>query len=93
MERYEPGHSELAGVYDLEHGDVGMHFLVPPTGEPEHGFTRSVITAVMAHLFDDPGTHRVVVEPDAGNTAVHALNAHVGFVPPGWWRCRTRRRC
>lgn len=81
MERYEPAHSELAGVYDVEDGDVGMHFLVPPTDEPVHGFTRSVITAVMAHLFDDPRTRRVVVEPDDRNGAVHALNAHVGFVP------------
>lgn len=80
MERYDPAHSELAAVYDVADGDVGMHFLVPPTDEPVHGFTRSVITAVMAHLFDDPRTRRVVVEPDDRNTAVHALNAHVGFV-------------
>ncbi|MGI5139804.1 MULTISPECIES: GNAT family N-acetyltransferase [unclassified Streptomyces] len=81
MEKYDPAHRELVGLYEPESGDVGMHFLVAPTDAPVHGFTRAVITAVMRHLFDDPATERVVVEPDVRNTAVHALNAAVGFVP------------
>lgn len=78
-ERYDPAHVELVGLYDAEPGDVGMHFLCAPTGAPVHGFTLAVITTVMAWLFADPGTRRVVVEPDVRNTAVHALNAAVGF--------------
>ncbi|MGW4561192.1 GNAT family N-acetyltransferase [Streptomyces sp. NPDC004561] len=81
MERYDPAHRELVGLYEPEPGDVGMHFLVAPTDTPVHGFTRAVITAVMTYLFEDPATRRVVVEPDVRNTAVHALNAAVGFVP------------
>ncbi|MFE0037808.1 GNAT family N-acetyltransferase [Streptomyces sp. NPDC059015] len=81
MERYDPRHVELVGLYEPEPGDVGMHFLVAPTDTPVHGFTRAVITAVMRELFADPSTRRVVVEPDVGNTAVHALNEAVGFVP------------
>ncbi|MFD7434254.1 GNAT family N-acetyltransferase [Streptomyces sp. NPDC059861] len=81
MERYDPRHVELVGLYDPEPGDVGMHFLVAPTDRPVHGFTRAVITAVMEELFADPGTRRVVVEPDVSNEAVHALNEAVGFVP------------
>ncbi|MFI8486455.1 GNAT family N-acetyltransferase [Streptomyces rubrogriseus] len=81
MERYDPAHRELVGLYEPEPGDVGMHFLVAPTDRPVHGFTRAVITAVMTELFADPATRRVVVEPDVTNTAVHALNAAVGFVP------------
>ncbi|MFF8400776.1 GNAT family N-acetyltransferase [Streptomyces sp. NPDC015684] len=81
MEKYDPAHRELVGLYEPEPGDVGMHFLVAPTDTPVHGFTRAVITAVMAFLFEDPATRRVVVEPDVRNTAVHALNAAVGFVP------------
>ncbi|MET9497675.1 GNAT family N-acetyltransferase [Streptomyces sp. NPDC006552] len=81
MERYDPRHVELVGLYEPEPGDIGMHFLVAPTDTPEHGFTRAVITAVMAHLFADPEVERVVVEPDVRNKAVHALNAAVGFVP------------
>ncbi|MFK4146292.1 GNAT family N-acetyltransferase [Streptomyces sp. NPDC004065] len=81
MERYDPAHRELAGLYEPRPGDVGMHFLVAPTDTPVHGFTRAVITAVLRHLFEDPAVTRVVVEPDVRNTAVHALNAAVGFVP------------
>lgn len=78
-ERYDPAHVELVGLYDARPGDVGMHFLCAPTDTPVPGFTRAVITTVMAWLFADPATERVVVEPDVRNTAVHALNAAVGF--------------
>lgn len=80
MEKYDPAHRELVGLYEARPGDVGMHFLTPATDTPEHGFTRAVLTAVMARLFEDPAVRRVVVEPDVRNTAVHALNAAVGFV-------------
>jgi hypothetical protein len=80
MERYDPARVELDGLYEPEPGDVGMHFLVAPTGETRiHGFTRAVIRAVMTELFADPATRRVVVEPDVRNTAVHVLNKTVGF--------------
>ncbi|MFJ4774909.1 GNAT family N-acetyltransferase [Streptomyces sp. NPDC088762] len=83
MESYDPARLELVGLYDARPGDVGMHFLVAPTETPLSGFTRAVITTVMAALFADPATERVVVEPDVRNTAVHALNEAVGFVPHG----------
>ncbi|MFJ3199249.1 GNAT family N-acetyltransferase [Streptomyces sp. NPDC086989] len=83
MEKYDPSRLELVGLYEAQPGDVGMHFLVAPTERPLHGFTRAVITTVMAALFADPQTARVVVEPDVENTAVHALNEAVGFVADG----------
>jgi hypothetical protein len=83
METYDPVHRELAGLYEPEPGDVGMHFLTPATETPVHGFTKAVITAVVAHLFEDPAARRIVVEPDVHNSAVHALNEAVGFVPVG----------
>ncbi|MCF3181975.1 acetyltransferase [Streptomyces polychromogenes] len=83
MESYDPARLELVGLYDAQPGDVGMHFLVAPTDTPLSGFTRAVITTVMAALFADPATARVVVEPDVRNTAVHALNEAVGFVAEG----------
>ncbi|MFE2421606.1 GNAT family N-acetyltransferase [Streptomyces hokutonensis] len=81
MEYYDPRYRELVGLYEPLPGDVGMHFLTPATEAPVHGFTRAVITAVMARLFENPAVARVVVEPDVSNTAVHALNKAVGFVP------------
>jgi RimJ/RimL family protein N-acetyltransferase len=82
-ERYDPRQVELRGLYEAEDGDVGMHFLCAPATRPAHGFTLAVLTTVMAWLFDDPRTRRVVVEPDVRNTAVHALNAAVGFTVAG----------
>ncbi|MFE3599180.1 GNAT family N-acetyltransferase [Streptomyces sp. NPDC059142] len=81
IERYDPAEVELKGLYDAEPGDIGMHFLVAPVDGARrlHGFTRAVITTVMALLFDDPSVTRVVVEPDVRNAAVHALNEAVGF--------------
>ncbi|MEU8567922.1 GNAT family N-acetyltransferase [Streptomyces pathocidini] len=79
VERYDPAHVELKGLYEALPGDIGMHFLCAPTDTPLHGFTRAVITTVMAALFDDPEVRRVVVEPDVRNSAVHALNEAVGF--------------
>ncbi|AEW98695.1 GNAT family N-acetyltransferase [Streptantibioticus cattleyicolor] len=81
VERYDPARVELTGLYDARPGDVGMHFLCAPTDHPLPGFTRAVITTVMEFLFTDPAARRVVVEPDVRNTAVHALNAAVGFRP------------
>ena len=78
-ERYDPARVELTGLYPHRPGDVGMHFLCAPTDAPLHGFTLAVITTVMELLFRDPATHRVVVEPDVRNTAVHALTRAVGF--------------
>ncbi|GAA2328770.1 hypothetical protein GCM10010246_09160 [Streptomyces cuspidosporus] len=79
VERYDPARVELAGLYPAQEGDVGMHFLCAPADTPLHGFTLAVITTVMEFLFADPATRRVVVEPDVRNTAVHRLNAAVGF--------------
>lgn len=79
VERYDPARDAVGRVYPVLPGDVGTHFLVAPTDEPRHGFTRAVITTVVAMLFADAGVRRVVVEPDVRNTAVHALNASVGF--------------
>jgi RimJ/RimL family protein N-acetyltransferase len=79
VEKYDPARSELASCYQVEAGDVGMHFLTAPTDAPVHGFTRAVLVTVMEFLFADPATQRVVVEPDVRNTAVHRLNAAVGF--------------
>lgn len=79
MERYAPAHDPVGRAYEVAPGDVGMHLLVAPTNTPVHGFTRAVISTVMEMLFADGGVRRVVVEPDVRNTAVHALNAAVGF--------------
>ena len=79
-ERYDPAADPVGQVLEVEPGDVGMHLLVAPPTAPVPGFTLAVMRTVLAWLFDDPVVHRVVVEPDAANTAVHRLNARAGFV-------------
>jgi RimJ/RimL family protein N-acetyltransferase len=79
IERYDPRHVALVGLYPPEPGDVGLHFLVAPTTTPVHGFTRAAITSAVHTLFADPATRRVVMEPDVRNTAAHEVFAHAGF--------------
>lgn len=47
VERYDPAHEQVGRFYRVRPGDVGMHFLVAPTDDPVHGFTRVVIVTVM----------------------------------------------
>ena len=83
-EEYLPGSSPLAAVYAEEPGDVGMHLLVaPPSSGPEAGYTTAVMDAVLDRIFARPDVERVVVEPDARNTRIHALNERLGFQPAG----------
>lgn len=84
MEEYLPASSPLADAYPVLPGDIGMHLLVaPPSDTPEPGFTTAVMDAVLARLFAKPEVDRVVVEPDARNTKIHALNERLGFQPAG----------
>lgn len=82
-ETYDPAlsaHSPVRDLPDLRPGDLGMHVLVaPPAGEPVPGFTRRVFGAVLDHCFADPAVRRVVVEPDARNGAIRAMNTAFGF--------------
>ena len=82
MEEYLPASSPLAAVYPVLPGDLGMHLLVaPPSEGPEPGYTAAVMDAVLDRLFAKPGVERIVVEPDARNTRIHALNERLGFQP------------
>ena len=84
MEEYLPASSPLAAAYPVLPGDAGMHLLVaPPSGDPEPGFTTAVMDTVLARLFGRPEVERIVVEPDARNTKIHALNGRFGFLPAG----------
>ncbi|MDQ0095569.1 GNAT family N-acetyltransferase [Paeniglutamicibacter psychrophenolicus] len=85
LEHYAPEHSALAGRYAHRHGDTGMHLLLagPGDGRALPGFSAAAMEAALAHLFADPAVLRIVVEPDAANTAIHSLNSRLGFRPAG----------
>lgn len=80
LECYDPGRAEIGKHYPAESGDRGMHILVAPTERPVKRFTWSVFAVVMDFIFSDPEARRVIVEPDAGNDKIHALNLKAGFV-------------
>ena len=80
LEVYEPEHSELANINTVKQDDRGMHILIAPPDEKQHGFSFQVICQAMQFIFDHFNTDRIVVEPDSSNTKIHKLNRRVGFV-------------
>lgn len=80
VERYDPRLSPLGDLPEIREGDIGMHLLVAPTDQPQHGFTRAVMRLVMMFCLADPAVRRVVVEPDVRNEGIADLNAAAGFV-------------
>ncbi|WP_110667890.1 GNAT family N-acetyltransferase [Salinicola halophilus] len=83
VELYDPASDPVGEHYAVAPGDRGMHFLVAPLEDgctPIHGFSQAVIDTVVAFLFDDPATRRIVVEPDVTNARIHPLNRRAGFV-------------
>lgn len=80
LERYDPATDPVGTCYRVRPGDVGMHLLIAPAQQALHGFSLAVMRTVMAYLFSQPETARVVVEPDWRNHKIHALNRRVGFV-------------
>lgn len=83
-EIYDPSRAVLASLGIARAGDVGMHVLIAPrAGDPRHGLSDTIFSALMRWIFSDLDVQRVLVEPDAANTAVHKKNARAGFPQPG----------
>jgi RimJ/RimL family protein N-acetyltransferase len=80
FESYHPAHDEVGEHYDVLPGDLGMHLFVGPAAKPVPGYTHRVFRSLMTFLFEHLNAARVVVEPDARNTRIHALNRAMGFV-------------
>ena len=79
VERYAPGADVIGRFYDVAAGDLGMHILIAPPTQPIHGFTWAVFSFVVDTIFAVDAPARLVVEPDAANTAIQRLNARAGF--------------
>lgn len=80
FESYDPAHDEAGEHYEVRAGDLGMHLFVGPAETPMPGYTRHVFRTLMTFLFERLNAERIVVEPDARNTRIHALNRAMGFV-------------
>jgi RimJ/RimL family protein N-acetyltransferase len=91
VESYDALHHAIAAHYPALAGDRGMHVLVGPPQRRIAGFTWQVFRTLMDFLFDDPAVRRVVVEPDARNEKIHALNRRAGFQYQGIVALPTKR--
>ncbi|MDR3098795.1 MAG: acetyltransferase [Paraburkholderia sp.] len=80
FESYDPARDEAGEHYAVREGDLGMHLFVGPAAQPVPGYTREVFRTLMTFLFEQLNAERIVVEPDARNTRIHALNRAMGFV-------------
>ncbi|MCC8395539.1 acetyltransferase [Paraburkholderia sp. MMS20-SJTR3] len=80
FETYDPAHDEVGEHYTPRPGDLGMHLFVGPAAQPVSGYTQQVFRTLMTFLFEQLDAARIVVEPDARNTRIHALNRAMGFV-------------
>lgn len=83
IETYDPAHEEVGEHYEPPPGDLGMHLFVGPSTQPISGYTQRVFKTLMRFLFDRLYAQRIVVEPDARNARIHALNRAMGFV---YWK-------
>ena len=71
---------------DLRQAEIGI------TIDPRHqhrGYAAEALTAVVAHLFDERGLHKVSAECDARNEPSATLLRRVGFVEEGRRRAHT----
>jgi acetyl CoA:N6-hydroxylysine acetyl transferase len=82
LEVYDPAHDVLGEHYPVQPGDVGAHVLI---GEERYLGRYSVALgfAVNRFLFQLPGVHRVVGEPDARHHRFLSLLAFLGFRKDG----------
>ncbi|WP_394834180.1 GNAT family N-acetyltransferase [Pendulispora rubella] len=79
VECYHSMHDAIGRYYDALPSDRGMHVLVAPAEKRIPDFTWHVFAVIMDFLFSDQTVTRVVVEPDARNEKIHALNRRAGF--------------
>ena len=79
IQTYDPEVDEIGRFYDRRPGDVGVHLLL--SDDPaRRGRTDDIIATGLAFVASLPGCARLVFEPDARNTASHALMERIGAV-------------
>ncbi|MCK9792639.1 acetyltransferase [Isoptericola sp. 4D.3] len=86
VQLYHPEDDPVSTAYDAQPGDLGLHFFKGGDGPAErYGVQPWAVVgpAVLAFAFAEPGTERLVAEPDAGNRAAVRRMAAFGFEPAG----------
>ncbi|BAV05325.1 Protein N-acetyltransferase, RimJ/RimL family [Filimonas lacunae] len=78
-ESYHVMKDPIAGYYDAQEGDYGLHLLVAPVETPIHGFTYHILCTIMDYMLQNSQVKRLIVEPDVCNDKMHVLTRRVGF--------------
>ncbi|MFF2372024.1 GNAT family N-acetyltransferase [Agromyces sp. NPDC058110] len=80
LQTYEPEHDPVGECYDVEPGDVGLHFFIGDRGAPVDAFTTRIARVIGDFLFASPGARRIIVEPDVHNDGAVNRMTLIGFV-------------
>jgi RimJ/RimL family protein N-acetyltransferase len=77
FQTYDPEVDDIGQFYDRLPGDLGVHLLL--ADHPARaGRTTELVMFLFDWLFHDPGTRRLVLEPDARNTKSLDLLGRLG---------------
>lgn len=79
LQTYEPENDPLGDAYDVQPGDVGIHFFLGDRGSPVAGLTTRVGQLIAGFVFASPGVDRIVIEPDIENDRALARVRRFGF--------------
>ncbi|TCO16560.1 penicillin amidase [Kribbella steppae] len=79
LQTYDPQADPVGAAYDVQAGDIGLHFLIAP-GDPRPNFTGNLLTIIGQFMFVHLGHSRVVVDPDTRNDKAIDRFHRTGFV-------------
>ncbi|WP_433165254.1 GNAT family N-acetyltransferase [Kribbella sp. CA-247076] len=80
LQTYDPQADPVGAAYDVQAGDLGLHFLIAP-GEARPNFTGNLLAVLGGFVFAHLGHPRVVVDPDVRNDRAIDRFHRQGFTP------------
>ncbi|GIF10194.1 GNAT family N-acetyltransferase [Actinoplanes teichomyceticus] len=79
FQTYQPEHDPVGECYDVLPGDFGVHLLFSAGDRHLPHLTSRAMPALLEFSFRDPGTRRLIVEPDIRNEKAVARMRRQGF--------------
>ncbi|TYP70618.1 GNAT family N-acetyltransferase [Paenibacillus methanolicus] len=79
FESYWAERDVLAGAYEAEPGDQGIHLLIGPSAYLGKGYAAPLLQAMMRLQLREGGTRRLVAEPDARNAKMIHIFEQCGY--------------
>nr|WP_275402539.1 GNAT family N-acetyltransferase [Streptomyces sp. SID13031] len=78
LHTYDPQADPAGTAYQIEPGDLGVHFLIAP-GDRRQNFTGNLLNALGNFLLHHQGHPRVIADPDATNAKAIDRLTRAGF--------------